>query len=188
MKYAVLLVACALPLAGCKKAPEVNEKNASVAEVAEAVRESRGDAFVRPGKWQSKLTIEEFEVPGLPPEMAQRMKQTMAQYQERSFETCLTKEEAKRPKGDFFTGKDEGNCRYDHFRMGSGKIEAVMRCGGDSEGGRQVMQMAGNYSPNSYDMKMSMKQEGGESTAAGMTMTMKVDAKRIGECDAKAEG
>jgi hypothetical protein len=50
------------------------------------------------------------------------------------------------------------------------------------------MQMAGNYSPNSYDMKMSMKQEGGESTAAGMTMTMKVDAKRIGECDAKAEG
>lgn len=189
MKYAILLFACALPLAACKKSPEVNEKNASVAEVAQAVRESGGnDAFVRPGKWQSKVTIEEFEVPGMPREMAQRMKQTMAQYQERSFETCLTKDEAQRPKEDFFTGKGGDNCRYDHFKMGSGKIDAMMRCGGDSDGGKQVMQMAGNYSPNAYDMKMSMKQEGGEGTAAGMTMTMKIDAKRIGECDAKAQG
>jgi hypothetical protein len=162
----------------------VNERNASVADVANAVRESGADdSFVRPGKWQSKVTIEAFEVPGMPPEMAKRMKDTMAQYQERSFETCLTKEEAKRPKEDFFTGKREG-CRYDHFKMGSGKIDAVMRCAGDG-GASQVMQMAGHYAPETYDMRMSMKQEGGQSPAAGMNMTMKVDAKRVGECDSK---
>ena len=185
MKYALLTLACLLPLAACKKSPEVNEKNASVAEVAQAVRESGGDAFVRPGKWQSKLTIEEFEVPGLPPEMAQRMKQTMAQYQERSFETCLSKEEAKRPRGDFFTGKDEGNCRYDHFTMGRGKIDAVMKC--SSEGATQTMAMQGGYTPDTYNMQMSMKSEGGQGHEAGMSMKMRVDAKRVGECTGKED-
>ena len=39
MKYAVLMIACALPLAACNK-PQVNEKNASVADVANAVSKS----------------------------------------------------------------------------------------------------------------------------------------------------
>ena len=50
MKYAVLTIACALPLAACNK-PQVNEKNASVADVAEAVSKSgiAGDSFIRAG-------------------------------------------------------------------------------------------------------------------------------------------
>ena len=36
--------------------------------------------------------------------------------------TSLTPEEAKKPKEDFFAGNDK--CRYDHFRMGDGKIDA----------------------------------------------------------------
>ena len=77
---AVLLIACILPVAACNRGPQVNEKNASVEEVAQKVRESTGDqAFVRPGLWESKVTIEKFDVPGMPPEMAQRMKTMMAQ-------------------------------------------------------------------------------------------------------------
>ena len=41
--------------------------------------------------------------------------------------SCLTPEEAKRPKEDFFAGAAK-NCRYERFDMGSGKIDAVMKC------------------------------------------------------------
>ena len=175
-----LLIACLLPLAGCNQEPKVNEKDASVAEVAQKVRESGGDqAFVRPGLWESKVTIERFDVPGMPAEMAQRLKTMMAENQEHGFQTCLTAEDVKRPKEDFFAGKNN-QCRYEHFTMGDGKIDATMRCGKD--GGSQVMQMAGTYSPESYQMQTSMKMEGREAPQGGITMAMRVEAQRVGEC------
>lgn len=182
MKRAFLVIACLLPLAACNKGPEVDEKNATPAEVAKKVRESAGDqAFVRPGLWESKVTIEKFEVPGIPPEMAQRMKTMMAENQEHGFQTCLTPDDVKRPKEDFFAGKDN-QCRYEHFTMGDGKIDAAMQCGKD--GTTQVMQMAGTYSAESYQMQTSMKMEGGKSAEGNMQMTMRVEAQRVGDCKA----
>jgi hypothetical protein len=183
MKTTALLMGCALLLASCNKGPEVDEKDASVAEVAAKVRQSAGDqAFVRPGLWESKVTIEKFEVPGMPPEMAQRMKTMMAENQEHGFQTCLTPEDVKRPKEDFFAGKDN-ECRYDHFTMGGGKIDAAMHCGG-KHGESQKMQMAGTYSPESYQMQTSMKMEGGSTPQGAMAMTMRIEANRVGECKA----
>lgn len=184
-RYAVL-AACAVMIAACNKEPQVNEKNASVAEVAAKVRESGGDqSLVRPGLWASTVTIDEFTVPGMPAEMAARMKTMMAQNQEHSFKTCLTPEDVKRPKEDFFAGKSN-ECRYEHFTMGGGKIDAAMHCGG-KDGATQVMQMAGTYSPESYQMQTSMKAEGGSDEGANMTMKMHIDAKRIGECTGKED-
>jgi len=180
MKPAILLIACALPPTACNKGPQVNEKDASVAEVAQKVRQSAGDqAFVRPGLWESKVTIEKFDVPGMPPEMAQRMKTMMAENQEHGFQTCLTAEDVKRPKEDFFAGKNN-QCRYEHFTMGGGKIDAAMHCGG-KDGGTQVMQMAGTYSPDSYQMQTAMKLNGA-GAQGGMNMSMRVEAQRVGEC------
>ncbi|MFL6751891.1 MAG: DUF3617 domain-containing protein [Sphingomicrobium sp.] len=184
MRKAAILVACALPLAACNKSPQVNEKNATTAEVANKVREAGGEqSMIHPGLWQSKVTIEKFDVPGMPAEMVQRMKAMMAERQPHGFETCLTPEDVRRPKEDFFAG-GRNECRYDHFTMGSGKIDAMMRCGGD-RGERQVMQMAGTYSPDSYQMQTSMKMEGGSEPGAGMSMTMRVEAQRVGACSAK---
>jgi outer membrane receptor for ferric coprogen and ferric-rhodotorulic acid len=118
----------------------------------------------------------------MPPEMAQRMKTMMAENQEHGFQTCLTAEDVKRPKEDFFAGK--GNeCRYEHFTMGGGKIDAAMHCG-SKPGGSQVMQMAGTYSPESYQMQTSMKMEGRETPQGAISMSMRVEAQRIGECKA----
>lgn len=185
MRTIALLLAGAAMLAGCDNSPRVDEENASVAEVAQKVREAGSDqAFIRPGLWQSNLTVEQFEVPGMPPEVAQRMKTMMAQQQEHGFKTCLTSEDVKRPKEDFFTGKNSQQCRYDRFKMGGGKIDAVMRCGG-GDGARHVMQMAGTYSPESYQMQMSSRVEAGSGGQDGMTMRMRVEAQRVGECPAK---
>jgi hypothetical protein len=182
MKHAPVLIACVLTLAACGREPEVDARNASVEEVAEQVAGASGgsEAFVRPGKWESRVQIEEFELPGAPAEA----KTAMRSMYDRSMvsESCLTPEEAKRPKEDFFAGKGK-NCRYDHFTMGNGKIDAVMKCTG--EGMAQTMAMRGSYSPDAYQMRMSMKADAGAGPPGGMTMTMRVDAKRVGECDAK---
>jgi hypothetical protein len=184
MKTILCLIACALPLAACNKGPQINEKNASVAEIAQKVREvSPGEGFIRPGLWESKVTVEKFEMPGMPPEMSQRMKTMMAQNQEHGSKNCLTPEDVKRPKEDFFAGKNN-QCRYDHFTMGGGKIDATMRCGG-KHGESQAMQMAGTYSPESYQMETSMKMEGGSTPEGSMAMTMRIEAKRVGECTGK---
>jgi hypothetical protein len=45
------------------------------------------------------------------------------------------------------------------------------------------MTLSGTYEPESYHMAMTMTNTG-SSAMENMTMKMKVDAKRIGECDA----
>ncbi|HVM22986.1 MAG TPA: DUF3617 domain-containing protein [Sphingomicrobium sp.] len=183
MRKSIVLASCLALVAACNQSPQVDEKDASVAEVAEKVREAGADqSMVRPGLWQSKVTIEQLDMPGLPADMAQRMKTMMAEKQEHGFESCLTAEDVKRPKEDFFAGKNK-ECRYDHFKMGGGKIDAKMRCG--DKDGASVMEMAGTYSPESYAMQTSMKVGTGGDAAGGMTMRMRVEAHRVGECSAK---
>ena len=181
MRHSVVVLACIAALAGCNKSPTVNAKNATPEEVAKKVQESGGDqAMVRPGLWESKVTIQKFDVPGMPPAMASRMKSMMAENQEHGFQTCLTPEDVKKPKEDFFAGKDN-ECRYERFTMGSGKIDAVMHCGKG-----QTMQMAGTYSPESYQMQTSMTAAADkDDPASGMQMQMLVEARRVGECSAK---
>lgn len=180
MKFLPILLPLAL-LTACDSSPKVEIDNATPSEVAAKVRAAGGGSeFVRPGKWLSSVTILEMNVPGMPPEFAARMKDQMAAARE--YESCLTPEQAKKPKEDFFAGVDK-SCRYDHFTMDGGKIDAAMRCTHDKM--VQTMTMSGSYSPDRYDMSMTTKMEGG-GPQAGTTMKMKVEARRVGECDAKA--
>jgi hypothetical protein len=184
MKTAIAFIVPALVVAACNKGPQVHEENASVDEVAAKVREATGGGeFIRAGEWKSVTTVEEMNVPGMPPEAAKQMKAAMARNGSQEFTTCLTEADVKQPKGKFFTGNDQ--CRYDHFTMGGGKIDAAMRC--EAKGsGTQVMAMTGTYSPESYSMRMEMTAEGMPGPTGGMTMKMKVDSKRIGDCSAKS--
>lgn len=182
MNKIILLLAVATPLAACGGSPQISEENASVGDVAAKVREaSASGRFVRPGEWKSRSTIEEFEIPGMPKAQLEQMKQLVARNQQ-DFTTCLTAEDVEQPKGKFFTGNEQ--CRYDHFRMGDGRIDAEMRCP-SGQGMTQVLKMTGTYSPERYDMQMSMTGEGGEGPAATMRMKMKVQSERVGECKAE---
>ncbi len=181
---AALLGSC-LALAGCDRGPQVHEENASVDEVAASVRNATGGArFIRAGEWKSSGVIEEMSIPGMSAEESARMKQVMAKSGIHEFSTCLTEEDVKQPEGKFFTGNDQ--CRYDHFTMSGGKIDAALRCDAPG-GGTQVMTMKGNYSPESYNMSMEMKTAGGPGAAGAMTMRMRVDSKRVGACKPGSE-
>ena len=186
MKKLILLTAAVLALGACNKSPKIDAKNATPAEVAQKLHEAADQSFVHPGLWRSTVTIEKFDMPGVPPEMVRRMKAMMAENQGHDFETCLTAADVKQPKEDFFAGRNN-QCRYDHFTMDGGKIDAVMHCGKGEAA--QTMQMIGTFSPDSYEMHMAtMLQATDEALdAAGhaMQMQMRVESQRVGECRAK---
>lgn len=176
---AILMLSLALPLAACGSKTSVNEKNATVEEVANKVAEvSKAEGTIQPGKWQSTMTIEEMHMPGMPAEAQEQMKKMFAQA--KVSETCITPEEARKPSAKMFAGNDQ--CRYDHFSMGGGKIDAEMHC--TQQGVKQSMTMAGTYSPDAYAMHMTSQTEGGPAGEA-MSMKMRVEARRVGQCSAK---
>lgn len=182
MKTAVWVIASLLTLAACNKGPDVSLQNASAGEVAEKVREAAGDeSFVEPGKWRTRITVLDVNIPGMPPQMAQQMKQSMRKMQEHSYETCLTEADVKRPKEDFFAGRNN-ECRYDHFTMSDGKIDAVMHCAGKPSGA-MTMAIKGNYSRDSYEATMAMDVSGGRE--GGMKMQSNSESHRVGQCTAE---
>jgi hypothetical protein len=180
MKHALLLIACAVPLAACNKQSEVHAHNASVEEVAGKVRAAASaQAMIRPGEWESSTAVEEMSIPGMPAEVQDRMKKVMASQQMHSFKSCVTEADVKRPKEGFFTG-NKNECRYDRFDMSGGKIDAVMHCGGNGE---QTMTLSGTYGPEKYDIHVQMVHKGGEPGEA-MTMKAHTISRRVGECSA----
>lgn len=178
MRYALVMGLIAA-LAACSNEPEVSLENASVRDVANEVA-GAGEQFIRAGKWQTKVTVEDIAIPGMPPAVAAQMKDVFAQRQNITVDQCVTPEEARRPGGDFFTGKGSENCRYESFTMGSGKIDAVMRCAGQPAGS-MTMKMTGTYTADSSTTRSEMEVSGG--SEGSMTVKARTEARRIGDCD-----
>lgn len=180
MTKAIILLPLSL-LAACDSGGEVSANNATVAEVAAKVQAAKlDDTWFRAGKWSVKGQIDDIQVPGMPPELAAQMKQRGAAMPGTT--SCVTEADAKKPAADFFTGNK--SCKYDHFTMGGGKIDARMRCG--IGGGTQLTTMTGTYGPETYRMAMTTAMEnpsqGSASGMEGMTMKLSVEGKRIGDC------
>jgi hypothetical protein len=175
--FPIILVAA---LTACGSSDDVDMENASVADVARELREAdSSEGFVNPGQWQQTVKLVEIDAPGMPPQIAEAMKQQTGTSQVN--ESCLTPEQAKRPREDFFTGAEK-NCRYEHFKWGSGKVDLKLVCKEDQA--NRIMELTGDYEPNAYRMAMTARTEGGPPEQA-LTMKMQVDAKRIGECPAR---
>lgn len=169
--------AATLLLTACGGGDTVTAENAGVADVAEKVKASgvADESFISAGRWEMSMDVQEIAIPGMPPEMQQQMKGAMGQG--RTFATCVTPEEAKQPKEDFFAGQDAPNCRYENFAMGNGKIDLTMTC---KEGaGTRRMAMTGSYGDDAYSMDMDMS---GQGEGGAMTMKATMTGKRTGEC------
>jgi hypothetical protein len=180
---AVIMILAMATVTSCNRSPSIDAHNASVADVAKQMKAAGGsDTFVNPGKWESTVAIDSMDAPGMPPQAAQTMKSMSARAH--VVQSCLTPEDAKKPKPEMFSG-DSDRCRYDHFTMSGGKIDMVMRCaGGHGMGTGQTMHMTGTYAPDRYHMDMINTTETGVGGVGPMTMKMHLDAKRLGPCDA----
>jgi hypothetical protein len=175
--------ALALPLlilTACNN-DEIEMKNASVGEVAKEVRQARASSFVNPGRWEQKATLVSIDAPGMPPEAKAMMGRAMGEAQ--VHDVCLTEEQARRPREDFFAGADK-NCRYEHFNWGGGKIDLKLNC--KHPQATQTMALVGEYEPNNYTMNMTATNVGG-GPAGDMVMKMRVEARRVGPCTAEQQ-
>ena len=181
MKHAAVALACLVPLAACNRSPDVDMKNASVEEVAQKLG-GAGEAFIHAGQWQAKVTVEDMSFPGMTPAAQTQMKSIMGQQQNVTVDHCISAEEAKRPSGQFFTGKNSGDCRYDRFTMSGGKIDAVMRCDAKPAGSMTVT-VSGTYSPDSSTTRSEANFSGGSRGA--MRIKSVVENRRIGDCTGK---
>lgn len=174
------LIILPLLLAACHSGPSVSADNASVAEVDAKVKAAGGRAvFLTPGHWESTVTIDRVDIPGLPPGMADKMKQVAAG---RTQASCLSDAEAKKPAGNFFGGDAGKDCRYEHFRMAGGALDAKMICKGRSVGEQATVVLAGTYGGDAFHLKMRTGASGGGVASDGIAMAATVDAKRTGAC------
>lgn len=172
-----LVILAPMALAACNTSPSVTATNASMAEVSNKVAAaSASGQFVSPGRWETTMKITDIAMPGAPAGMAEQMKGKMPT---KAIASCLTPEEAKAPKGNFFGAQRD--CTYDHFTMANGTLDAKMVC--KAEGQTRTMVMKGNYSADTYQMTVeSSGNSGQKGPMAGMSIKMEMNAKRTGEC------
>jgi hypothetical protein len=168
----------ALLLAACNDKNTIEAKNASPEEVQKKLAQS--DARPQPGRWQQTVKIEAFDMPNMPPEgkaaMAEQMGKTHTAF------TCMTPEQVAKPDASFFQKTAKG-CKYDHFTMSGGRIDAKMTCAEGPQ--KQVSTLNGTYSATQYDMVINVDTE----MAPGMPVKSRLALKmnRVGECTGKDE-
>lgn len=174
----LLALSTALALAGCGSGKTVTATNESVSGVAQKVTDA-GLKF-NPGRWESTMKFVKMDMEGVPPEAKDMMSKVLGK--DKTFASCLTKQEAEKPDSKFF-GQADDRCKYDSFSMGGGKIDAKMTC--KAEQGTQTMTMNGSYTPETYQMTMAV--DGMGPMGKAMSMEMQLSAKRTGDCTGKEE-
>ncbi|WP_420137765.1 DUF3617 domain-containing protein [Sphingomonas sp.] len=166
----IVLLTGAAMLAGCNKKPDdVSLKDASVEKVANTAQNA---VKMQPGQWEMSFAIDKMEIPGMPAgSSAPKAEPTKAT-------TCVTPEQAAKPAGDMFAGKGMGDCKFDHFTMNGGKMDAAMTC--KMPQGESKTTMTGTYSSTSFSNEVT--------STVNMPNNQKVTVhatsagKRIGEC------
>ncbi|SCW72332.1 Protein of unknown function [Sphingobium faniae] len=168
-----ILASVMLMLAGCGE--KAGEKADGAGDIAATDGMSRDEVKaqvnkvqLKPGQWEGSFTLEDIDlsnIPGASPQMKDQMKQMMSQS---SIQYCVTPEEAANPSGKMFAGQENKDCTYGGFEASGGSVKGQVAC--QSENGRMNAVMTGRYAPESYEMHMDMKMEGG---AKGMNMAMK---------------
>lgn len=179
MRHASIITIAAILVAGCHKS-SIEEKNASVGDVAQAVAAAGNAAHFTPGRWETSVRVTRIDAPGLPSKAADGMRAAMART--RVIATCLTPEQAAHPEQNMFN-RDVKNCRYDHFTMGGGRIDAALHCdspAGPAAPGGSSVTMKGNYDPAHYSMTMTTQAEQGP--VGRMAIDMAMESHLAGVC------
>ena len=176
-RYMVVGAAALALLGGCGKSDEVTLTNASPREVVAKVGTAEA-MKLEPGQWETKVTVSDITMPDMPAGVGDQVKSAMKGAANTTVTSCITPEEAAHPQGKVFGG-GEGQCRYKHFTMAGGRIDAEMECAGGDRGG-VMLKTTGTIAPTSFTVDNAMEMTG-EGTPK-MSMKAKVAGRRIGAC------
>lgn len=165
----------ALALAACDKAGDTPKSAEEVVEEAKAM------AKPEPGKYRSSVKVLEFEVPGLPPQQADQMKEMMGGLSSQAHEFCLKPEDVEKGYEEMVRKSAEGKCTFDKFEATAGTIDAKMTCE-VAQGAKSTIAMQGTTSPTKSQMTMNVDQSAPGIPGGAMHMKMEVINERIGDC------
>lgn len=168
-----------LLVGGCDWGSSVDLRNQSGSVVAQQIRKVAASSdFAQPGRWETKITLNQVDAPGMPADFVDKLRTQMRQPQ--SAASCLTAEDVK--KGAFYVGEENQACRYERFAMGAGKIDGMLRC--TDQTGTRSMAMSGSYGPDKYKLVVTTDSQSAQQPGAGgkVSVTMTMDARRAGQC------
>lgn len=128
------------------------------------------DLPIRPGKWQSVVTIVDVRMPNAPPGMVAAMRG-----KPQVFTNCVTPAQAANGPRTLLQASN-GKCRYTSFSAAGGRINTAMACNFGQ--GAMTVRSSGTYTATHMDVI------GSSSTTGRMPMQMKTRtaARRIGAC------
>ncbi len=180
MRTIIAASACLALLAACSDGGADTDGDGEITQeemVAEAA--SGGDVKLRPGQWEHTVEFTELDMPGVPANMQDMVKQQMGSGITTT--TCMTEEEANRPSADFFGGEGNDDCTYEEFDRSGNKMTLRMTCDA-GQGGTAKVAMDGEFAADSFTLTMDNKVTGTQ--AGDVTMKGTVTGKRIGDCPA----
>lgn len=157
-----------LSACGEKAGEEAGRIAATDGMIKEEVRAEVNKVQLKPGEWEGSFAVDDIDLsnmPGAPAQMEDQMKRMMSRT---ALRYCVTPEEAANPGARMFSGQESKDCTYSGFEARGGSVKGQVSC--KTEGGTMNAVMNGNYAPESYEMQMDMKMEGGPQ---GSTMAMK---------------
>lgn len=174
----LLPLACgALALTACKKEPE-GPKTAE--QVKEEMADLASSAKPTPGKYRTTMKIVDVQIPGMDEATAKKM-QGMFGGSGNASEHCLTPEMANKGFEEFGKHAAQGNCTYEKFSAGDGKLEAVMTCQ-TGQGAKTRSELNGTFTSTSSNMKMKTDSEAPGMPGGKMHLEAEVTSERIGDC------
>lgn len=151
----------------------------------EVMREARNLVTPEPGLYTSRAELLEFDVPGLPPDQADRLKQIGSGLTSNEHSYCLTQDEAEKGFEDAVRKMGEGTgdmtCTFSKFDANGSTLDAVLNCTGP-QGTEATMNMSGMMERDRSEMEMEMSHKAGPIPGGTMKMRMKVISQRTGDC------
>lgn len=165
-------------LTACGETARVDERNASLDQVAAAVARADAGTVLKPGRWETRVTFGDFN---------------SAAYREMLFDgvwgvagrsgettSCVLSEPGARPDMAMLA-KVGRECRYDRFRMGATTIEAQMTCR-PKDDQRVYIKLSGTYSPDHFELFMEADAPGRGKDDERIEFSTHLNSIRNGEC------
>ncbi len=141
-----------------------------------------GDLEMLAGNWSQTTVIESFEMPGVPPEVAEMLQQVVGQTQ--TSQTCMTRDQIKQGFEEQAQKSMAGqDCTTEDFSSDDGKLSGKIVCRKDGGEGAAVT-IDGRYTPETMAMTMTAEITDPSMPGGSGVMVMKMTGERVGDCDA----
>lgn len=180
MRKFLIIGVAALAITACSnKGADADGDGKVSADEAKAEMSAGGAMAMKPGLWEVKIAFDKVEAPGMPAGVADKMKAQMGEGM--SEKSCMTKEQAAKPGGDFFGAPPEANCTFDTLDRSGNSMKVAMTC---KPAGAIVVKskMDGTFGAETYSMNIEQSTEG--MPMGAVKMTGKIEGKRVGDCPA----